>query len=61
MSGKGWCADKRIGRTVAYLLRCPRLMVPEAMWACKFSDKESKDAGKQMAVHRADSNATINQ
>ena len=31
------------------------------MRACKFSDKESKDAGKQMAVHRADSNATINQ
>ena len=61
MSGKGWCADKRIGRTVAYLLRSPRSKVPEAMRACKFSDKESKDAGKQMAVHRADSNATINQ
>ena len=42
-------------------LRFPRLTVPEAMRACKFSDKESKDAGKQMAVHRADSNATINQ
>ena len=43
------------------LLRCPRSTVPEAMRACKFSDKESKDAGKQMAVHRADSNTTINQ
>ncbi len=42
-------------------LHCPRSTVPEAMRACKFSDKESKGAGKQMAVHRADSNATINQ
>ena len=53
MSGKGWCVDKRIGRTIAYLLHCLRLTVPEAMRACKFSDKESKDAGKQMAVRRA--------
>ncbi len=60
MSGKGWCADKRIGSTVAYLLRCPRSTVPEAMRAWKFSDKESKDAGKQMAVHHADSNTTTN-
>jgi hypothetical protein len=28
---------------------------------CKFSDKESKDARKQMAVHNADSNTTTNQ
>ncbi len=61
MSGKGWCADKHIRRVVRYLLRCPRSTVPEAMRACKFSDKESKDAGKQMAVHRTDSNATTNQ
>jgi hypothetical protein len=61
MSGEGRCADKRIGRTVAYLLRCPRSTAPEAMRACRFSDKESKDARKQMAVHRADSNATTNQ
>ena len=53
--------DKRIGHTVSYLLRCPRSMVMEAMRACKFSDKESKDARKQMAVHRADSNTTTNQ
>jgi hypothetical protein len=52
--------DKRIKRTVAYLLRCPRSTVPEAMRVCKFSDKESKDARKQMAVHRADSNTTTN-
>ncbi len=45
--------DKRIRRTVTYLLRCPRSTVPEAMRACKFSDQESKDAGKQMAVRRA--------
>jgi hypothetical protein len=61
MSGKGRCVDKRIQRTVTYLLRCPRSTVPEAMRACKFSDKESKDARKQMAVHRADSNTTTNQ
>ncbi len=61
MSGKGLCADKHIGRTVPYLLRCPRLMVPEAMWACKFSDKENKDARKQTAIHRADSNTKTNQ
>ena len=53
MSGKGRCVDKRIERTVAYLLRCPRSTVPEAMRACKFSDKESSNPGKQMAVRRA--------
>ena len=52
--------DKSIERTVTYLLRCPRLSVPEAMWACKFSDKESKDARKQMVVHHTDSNTTTN-
>ncbi len=61
MSGKDRCVDKCIERAVTYLLRCPRSSVPEAMQACKFSDKESKDARKQMAVHRADSNATTNQ
>jgi hypothetical protein len=53
MSGKGRCVDKRIERTIAYLLRCLNLTVPEAMRACKFSDKESSNAGKQMAVRRA--------
>ncbi len=53
MSGKGQCVDKRIKRTVTYLLRCPRSSVPEAMRACRFSDKESSNAGKQMAVRRA--------
>jgi hypothetical protein len=32
-----------------------------AMWVCKFSDKQSMDARKQMAVHRADITATTNQ
>ena len=32
-----------------------------AMWACKFSDKQSMDPRKQMAVHHADINATTNQ
>ena len=31
------------------------------MWVCKFSDKQSMDARKQMAVHRADITATTNQ
>ena len=31
------------------------------MRACKFSDKESDDARKQMAVHRTDNNTTTNQ
>ena len=31
------------------------------MRACKFFNKQSMDARKQMAVHRADINATINQ
>ena len=53
--------DKRIERTIAYLLHCPRSSVPEAMRACKFSDIESKDTRKQMAVHCADSNAITNQ
>jgi hypothetical protein len=53
--------DKCAERTVAYLLRCPRSTVRKAMRTCRFSDKESKHAGKQMAVHRADSNATTNQ
>ena len=61
MSRKGRCSDKCIGRTVAYLLHCPRSTVPEVMQACKFTDKESKDVGKHMAVHRADSNTTTNQ
>ncbi len=52
---------QRIERTFAHLLRCPRSTVPEAMRACKFSDKESKDARKQMAGNRADSNTTTNQ
>jgi hypothetical protein len=36
----------------AYLLKCPASSVPQAMRACKNSDKESSDAAKQMAVRR---------
>ncbi len=61
MAGRGRCAKKRIEHTAAHLLRCPRSPVPEVMRACKFSDKGSTDARKQMAVHRADNNATTNQ
>jgi hypothetical protein len=53
MSRKVGRADPRVERTVAYLLRCPRSTVPEAMRASKFSLDESRDAAKQMAVRRA--------
>jgi hypothetical protein len=52
MSGRGGCEDKRIARTVGYLLPCPRSSVLEAMQAFKFSDEESEDAVKQMVVRR---------
>ena len=45
--------DKRIALTVAYLLRCPRSTVPEAMRACRFSYKESANPTTQMVVRRA--------
>jgi hypothetical protein len=53
MSGRGGRADRRIERTVAYLLRCPRSTVPEVMRASKFSLAESSDLAKQMAVRWA--------
>jgi hypothetical protein len=53
MSRKGGHADLRVERTVAYLLRCPRSIVPEAMRASKFSLAESSDPARQMAVRRA--------
>ncbi len=53
MSGRGGHADKRIATTVAFILKCPASTVPQAMRACKFSDKESKHPGLQMAVRRA--------
>ena len=53
MSRKGGHANPRAERTVAYLLRCPRSTVPEAMRASKFSLDESRDAAKQIAVRRA--------
>ncbi len=53
MSRKGGRADPRVERTVAYLLRCPRSTVPEAMRASKFSLAENSHPTKQMAVRRA--------
>jgi hypothetical protein len=53
MSGVRGRNGKRITRTVAYLLKCPASSVPQAMRACKYSNKESSDAAKQMAVRRA--------
>ena len=45
MSGKGRCVDKRIERTVAYLLRCPRSTVPEAMRAWTEGEQQSTSDG----------------
>ena len=45
MSGKGRCVDKRIERTVAYLLRCPRSTVPEAMRAWTEGKQQSTSDG----------------
>ena len=53
MSGKGVAIDKQIAATVVYLKRCPASKVPKAMRACKFTDKESCNPAKQMAVRRA--------
>ena len=50
MSGVRGRDGKRIARTIAYLLKCPASSMPQAMWACKYSYKESSDAVKQMAV-----------
>jgi hypothetical protein len=53
MSGRGWRVDERIAHTVAFILRCPGLLVPEAMRVCKFTLEESGNTAKQMAVHRS--------
>ena len=53
MSGRGWHVDERIAHTVAFILRCPGLLVPEAMRACIFTLEESGNPAKQMAVHRS--------
>ena len=53
MSGRGRRVDVRIAHTVAYLLRCPRSSVPEAMRACKFTLDESENRSKQMTIRRS--------
>ena len=45
--------DMRIAHTVAYLLRCPQSLVPEAMRACKFTLDESENRSKQMTIRRS--------
>jgi hypothetical protein len=45
--------DVRIAHTVAYLLRCSRSSVPEAMRACKFTLDESENRSKQMTIRRS--------
>ena len=52
MSGVRGRDGKRITRTVTYLLKCPASSMPQAMGACKYSNKESSDAAKQMAVRQ---------
>jgi hypothetical protein len=42
--------DVCIVHTVAYLLRCPRSSVPEAMWVCIFTLDKSASQSKQMAI-----------
>ena len=53
MSGRGRRVDVRIAHTVAYLLRCSRSSVPEAMRACKFSLNESESRSRQMTIRRS--------
>jgi len=53
MSGRDRRVDVRITHTVAYLVRCPRSLVPEAMLACKFSLNESESRSRQMTIRRS--------
>ena len=53
MSGKGANIGKCIERTMAYLKWGLASRVSEAMQACKFTDAESHNPVKQMAVCRA--------
>ena len=53
MSGRGRRVDVRSAHTVAYLLRCPRSSVPEAMRASKFTLDESASRSKQMTIRRS--------
>ena len=53
MSGRGRRVDVRIAHTVAYLLRCPRSSVPEAMRACKFTLDESENRSTQVTIRRS--------
>jgi hypothetical protein len=50
--------DKGIVHTVAFMLWCPGLSVPEAMRASKYSLEESGNPAKQMAIRRSFAKAT---
>jgi hypothetical protein len=56
MSGRGQRVDVRIAHTLAYLLRCPRSSVPEAMRACKFTLDESASRSKPQVRKSIDVN-----
>jgi hypothetical protein len=47
MSGRGGREDKRIKRTVGYIMPCPRSSVLEAMQAFKFSDERVRTPGSR--------------
>ncbi len=53
MSGVRGRDGKRITHTVAYFLKCPASSAPQAMRVCKYSNKESSNMAKQMAVCQA--------
>jgi hypothetical protein len=50
--------DERIAHTVAFMLRCPGLSVPDAMRASKYSLEESGNPAKQVAIRHSFAKAT---
>ena len=58
MSGRDRRVDKCITYTLAYLLRCPRLSVPESMQACTFTLDDSVNQTTQMAIRQTIAKAT---
>jgi hypothetical protein len=50
--------DECIAHTVAFMLWCPGSLVPEAMWASKYSLEESGNPVIQMAIRRSFAKAT---
>jgi hypothetical protein len=50
--------DERITHTVAFLLQCPGLSVPEAMRLYEFTLDESSNQARQMVIRRSFAKAT---